>query len=160
MCTNIFSFFFWPIWGCPRPQFSTTFRIPSIYILSSTTIFLFFFFYFLSHNNYGTRTYYTATVIISLWHYNERKFYKPKSKLRWTLLTLMSVLRVKPPSTIINRPYELPRIVYMGVYKTFFFVFARKRNLWVVWILVHDRLGVFCLLRHRLAGLLAIVSKK
>lgn len=119
-------FFFWPIWGCPRPQFSTTFRIPSIYILSSTTTFLFFFFYFLSHNNYGTRTYYTATVIISLWHYNERKFYKPKSKLRWTLLTLMSVLRVKPPSTIINRPYELPRIVYMGVYKTFFLSLREK----------------------------------
>ena len=150
--------FFWPMWGCPRPQFSTTFRIPSIYTIINHYL-SFFFFYFLSHNNYGTRTYHTATVIISSWHYNGGKCYKPKSKLRWTLLTLMSFLRVKPPSTTINRPYELPRIFYMGVYKTFFFVFARKRNLWVVWILVHDRLGVFCLLTQ-IGSLLAIASKK
>lgn len=156
MCTNIF---FFDLFGdAPDPSF----RPPSEfhpYILSSTTTFLFFFIYFLSHNNYGTRTYHTATVIISSWHYNGGKCYKPKSKLRWTLLTLMSFLRVKPPSTTINRPYELPRIFYMGVYKTFFFVFARKRNLWVVWILVHDRLGVFCLLTQ-IGSLLAIASKK
>lgn len=111
----------------PTPVFDHLQNSIHIYtIINHYLSFFFFFFYFLSHNNYGTRTYYTATVIISLWHYNERKFYKPKSKLRWTLLTLMSVLRVKPPSTIINRPYELPRIVYMGVYKTFFLSLREK----------------------------------
>lgn len=53
-----------------------------------------------------------------------------------------------------------PEFFTWALTKPFFFVFAKKRNLWVVWILVHDRLGVFRLLRHRLAGLLAIASKK
>lgn len=126
MCTNIFSFFFDLFGDAPDPSFRPPSEFHPYIYYHQPLPFFFFFFFFLSHNNYGTRTYYTATVIISLWHYNERKFYKPKSKLRWTLLTLMSVLRVKPPSTIINRPYELPRIVYMGVYKTFFLSLREK----------------------------------